>query len=464
MDFRTTPVPELANQVRAGSVSARELAAHALERVSALDSRVNAFVAVDGDRALEQAAAVDQIVATGGDPGPLAGVPIAVKDSEDAAGYRTTQGSVLLADAPAAVHDSALVARLRAAGAVVVGKTNLPEFAWMGHTTNALFGTTNNPWRLDHSAGGSSGGSAAAVAAGMVPLATGSDGGGSIRIPSACCGLSGLKPSHGRVPGKGTDAGWLGLSTKGVIARRIEDVVTALDAVVGPDPTDLRSLPRPEANWRDVLREPRLPARIAWSPTLGYAGVDREVAEIAERVVATLEGLGTDVVEPGRIFENDPLEDWLTIVKACLLRSLAPHRSRWDEVTPLLVALARSAEPVTASDLVAALDRCHAMNLRLVEVFHKVRLLATVTTAAPAPPNSLGGKGVVNGEVVADWVRTTYPFNMTRSPAATVCAGLTADGVPVGIQLIGPQHGDLVVLRSAAALEHVVGFDALAPC
>src|SRR5579862_5689763 len=188
MDFRTTPVPTLANQVRAGSVSARALAAHALERVSALDSRVNAFVAlvnafvaVDGDRALEQAAAVDQIVATGGDPGPLAGVPIAVKDSEDAAGYRTTQGSVLLADAPAAVHDSALVARLRAAGAVVVGKTNLPEFAWMGHTTNALFGTTNNPWRLDHSAGGSSGGSAAAVAAGMVPLATGSDGGGSIR-------------------------------------------------------------------------------------------------------------------------------------------------------------------------------------------------------------------------------------------------------------------------------------------
>jgi aspartyl-tRNA(Asn)/glutamyl-tRNA(Gln) amidotransferase subunit A len=464
MDFRTTPVRELARQVREGAVAARELTAHALERIEALDPAVNAFVAVDAERALEQAAAVDQIVATGGDPGPLAGVPIGVKDSEDAAGYRTTKGSMLLADAPPAVRDSVLVGRLRAAGGVVVGKTNLPELAWAAHTTNALFGTTNNPWKLDHSAGGSSGGSAAAVAAGMVPLATGSDGGGSIRIPASCCALSGMKPSQGRVPAGGSEGmGWLGLSAKGVLGRKIEDVVAALDVVVGPEATDLRSLPRPEANWRDALVEPGVPARVAWSPALGYTEADGEVLSVCERAVSALDGLGADVVEVDAVFDADPMDDWLVIVGARLLHTLEPHRARWDVVTPLLVSFVRSAREVPATRLVEALDRCHALNLRLVELFHQVRLLVVPTTAGAPPPNALGGRGVVNGVVDPNWVRFTYPFNMTRSPAATVCAGLTQDGLPVGLQLIGPQHADLAVLRSAAALEAAIGFDTLAP-
>lgn len=463
MDFRTLGVVELAAQVRDGTLSAREVAAAAIERIEALNPAVNAFVAFDGERAMEQAAAVDQLVTTGTDPGPLAGVPIGVKDGEDAAGYRTTHGSALLADAPAARCDSALVARLRAAGAVVVGKTNLPELAWTAHTTNALFGTTKNPWHLEHSAGGSSGGSAAAVASGMVPLATGSDGGGSIRIPSACCGLSGVKPSHGRVPTGGGSAGWLGLSSKGVLGHRVEDVVTALDAVVGPEPTDLRSLPRPEASWRDALREPRVPARVAWCPGLGYTDVDESVLRVAEQAVATLEELGAEVVEVGAVFDSDPLDDWLAIAGTCLLRTLGPHEHRWNEVTPVLVSLVEHARSLPALRLVEALDRCHALNLALVELFRDVRLLVTATTAGPPPPNALGGKGVVNGFVDPNWVRLTYPFNMTRSPAATVCAGLTRDGLPVGVQIVGPQHGDLVVLRSAAALELAVGFDALAP-
>ncbi|MGH9099335.1 MAG: amidase, partial [Acidimicrobiales bacterium] len=207
-----------------------------LERIDALNPGLLAFVTLDEDRALEQAGAVDQLVASGADPGPLAGVPIGVKDNEDAAGYPTTFGSTLFATAPPALHDSVLVARLRAAGAVVVGKTNLPELAWTAHTSNTLFGTTCNPWTRDHSAGGSSGGSAAAVAAGMVPLATGSDGGGSIRIPASCCALSGFKPSRGRVPAGGTrGAGWLGLSSKGLLGRTIRDAVVALDSVIGPE-------------------------------------------------------------------------------------------------------------------------------------------------------------------------------------------------------------------------------------
>ena len=464
MDFRTVEVGELARRVRSKEVSAREVVTASLERIEATNAALLAFVAVDAERALEQAGAVDQLVAAGGDPGPLAGVPIGVKDAEDAAGYRTTHGSMALATAARAVHDSALVARLRAAGAVVVGKTNLPEFAWTAHTSNTLFGTTRNPWSPDHSAGGSSGGSAAAVAAGMVPLATGSDGGGSIRIPSSCCALSGVKPSHGRVPtADPRGAGWLGLSTKGVLGRTVADVVTALDAVVGPEPADLLSLPRPETSWLDALVDPRVPARVAWSPALGYTEVDRSVLAVAERVLGVLDELGADIVEVGTVFDEDPLDDWLAIVCTCLLRTLEPHESRWGTMTPVLVSMAEHARSLPALRLVRALDRCHLMNLRLVELFRDVRLLVTPTTAGAPPPNALGGKGIVNGVVDPNWVRLTYPFNMTRSPAATVCAGLTDAGLPVGVQLVGPQHGDLVVLRSAAALERAIGFTATAP-
>lgn len=467
VDFRRLGLEELSGRVRRGELSAREVAAHALDRIEALNPWCNAFVAVDGDRALEQAAAVDQMVAAGADPGPLAGVPIGVKDNEDAAGYRTTHGSVLLADASVAVHDSPHVARLRAAGCVVVGKTNLPEFAYSATTTNALFGTTRNPWETRRSAGGSSGGSAAAVAAGMVPLATGSDGGGSIRIPSACCGLSGMKPSLGRVPAGGPEGpGWLDLSTKGPIARRMADVVAALDVVVGPEPTDLRSLPRPEASWPAVLDEPRVPVQVGWAPTLGYAEVDREVLAICERAVGVLESLGATVVEVDPVFDDDPVGPWLTVVGACTARTLGPllegHPDR-QRVDPLLAAIAEHARSTTAVELVRALDTAHQLNLRLVSLFHGVRLLVTPTTAAAAPPLELEGAGLVNGRPDVNWVRFTYPFNMTRSPAATVCAGFTAEHLPVGVQLVGPQHGDLVVLRSAAALEQALDLDTVAP-
>ena len=466
LDFRRIPVAALAELVRGGEISAREVTAHALEQIERLNPEVNAFVAVDGERALEQAAAVDQIVAAGGEPGPLAGVPLAVKDVEDAAGYRTTHGSALLADAPAAVADSHLVGRLRAAGCVVVGKTNTPEFAWTGHTTNAHFGATRNPWNLQHSPGGSSGGSAAAVAAGMVPLATGSDGGGSIRIPSACCGLSGMKPSLGRVPSGGAEPPeWPDLSTPGPIARRMADVVLALDTVVGPEPTDLRSLPRPDPRWTTALADAHVPVKVAWSPTLGYAPVDREVLAQCERGLAALESLGVEIVEVDRIFDEDPLERWLTLAGAYIMRTVEPLRNRpgWDRFDPVLASLVDRARSTTALELLTIVDECHRMNLRLVQLFRDVRLLVTPTTAGVAPPIALSGRGRINGELDSNWVRFTYPFNMTRSPAATVCVGLSDDGLPVGLQLVGPQHADVVVMRSAAALESALDFDEVAP-
>jgi aspartyl-tRNA(Asn)/glutamyl-tRNA(Gln) amidotransferase subunit A len=467
MDFRREALTDLATEVRAGKRSAHDLVVHALERIEALDPRVNAFVAVDEDGALAAAAAIDEAVAAGDDPGPLAGIPIGVKDLDDATGFVTSHGSAVFAGGPAADADSPLVARLRAAGCVVVGKTNTPELGWKGDTDNATFGPTCNPWNLAHSPGGSSGGAAAAIAAGMVPLATGSDGGGSIRIPSSCCGLSGMKPSLGRIPSGGPHGSdWHDLSTKGPMARRIVDVVTALDVAVGPDPTDLRSLPRPEASWPAALEGAQLPTKVAWSPTLGYAPLDDEVRARCEDALGRLESLGVEVVEIETVFEEDPVRDWLTLAIAYNLRTLVPYRGTalWEKVDPLLAAqLDWAADHVSAVDVVRAQDACHTLNLRLVEIFRDVRLLLTPTCAAPPPLRTLEGQGLINGEIDANWVRFTYPFNMTRSPAASVCTGLSSDGLPVGIQLVGPQHADLVVIRSAAALEAAIGFDEVAP-
>jgi aspartyl-tRNA(Asn)/glutamyl-tRNA(Gln) amidotransferase subunit A len=466
-DFRTISLAELSQSVRSKATSAREVTQAALDAIDRLNPHYNAFVALDHERALANAAALDERIAAGHDPGPLAGVPLGVKDNQDAIGFTTTNGSPLHADDPAARTDTPFVARLRAAGCIVVGKTNTPEFAWCANTTNAVFGPTVNPFSPGHGPGGSSGGSAAALAAGMVPLATGSDGGGSIRIPSSVCGLSGMKPSLGRVPAGGPTApGWLDLSTAGPMARRIADITTALDVVVGPDPTDLRALPRPEASWLAALDHAHVPVQVTWAPTLGYATVDAEVMALCEAAVATLESLGAEVTTVDTVFDCDPVDDFLTLMGACQLRTMRPlmDHPRWEESDPVLRMIVEAATGTTGEEVINILDRFHVMNLRLVELFHGSRILVTPTCAGPAPLlDSLNA--LVNGEEVANWVQFTYPFNMTRSPAATVCAGLTSAGLPVGLQLIGPQHGDLVVLRTAAALEAALGAtgDVLAP-
>jgi aspartyl-tRNA(Asn)/glutamyl-tRNA(Gln) amidotransferase subunit A len=275
-----------------------------------------------------------------------------------------------------------------------------------------------------------------------------------------------MKPSLGRVPTGGSAApDWHHLSTKGVLARRLADVVAALDVVVGPDPTDLRSLPRPEASWIAALDDPRPPRRVAWSPTLGYAEVDAEVLAICERAVETMASLGTEVVEIDSLFDADPADEWLTLAGVYNLRTHAEvmETDAWKLVDPILAAVIESAASKTGLEVVRAEDACHALNLRLVELFHDVRLLITPTTAGAPPPRSLGGAGMVNGKTDFNWVKFTYPFNMTRSPAASICARLTSSGLPVGLQLVGPQHADLVVLRSAAALEAAIGFETLAP-
>ena len=466
MDFRRTTVADLAQQVCDRTLSARETTTAALDNIERLDGDLGAFVAVDGEAALAEARAVDERIAAGEDVGPLAGVPLAVKDLEDATGYVTSRGSAAFAGGPAATSDSALVERLRAAGCVVVGKTNTPELGWKPDTVNPTFGATRNPWALDRSAGGSSGGSAAAVAAGLVPLATGSDGGGSIRIPCSATGLTGLKPSLGRVPSGGAaPPDWPNLSTRGPITRVARDLALVLDAVVGPEPTDLVSLPLPETSWSRSLVDLHAPLRVIWSPTLGYARPDAEVLAACEAAVGRLETAGTEVVLVDDVFPADPIDDWLSLVGVYCLRVLEPFRSDpavWDRVDPGLAGLVAYAEAgVTAAQFARALDACHRLNVRLVELFHGAQLLLTPTVAGQLPP--VDGLGTIDGQPDANWVRYTYPFNMSRSPAGTVCAGFTADGLPIGLQVIGPQHADVAVLRAVALLEDLLALDPIAP-
>ncbi len=465
MDFRTTTVAALAADVSAKRTSARELVTSALARIEEIDPRVNAFVAIDGERALADAGAIDARLAAGEDIGPLAGIPIGVKDLEDAAGFRTTQGSAVYGDAPIATLDSPLVERLKAAGCIVIGKTNTPELGHKADTINPLFGATCNPWDLSRSAGGSSGGSAAAVAAGLVPLCTGSDGGGSIRIPASVCGLSGMKPSLGRVPMGGAKApGWGDLSTKGPMARTVRDITLALDAVVGPDATDLRSLPMPDTSWSRSLNELNAPRKVGWAPTLGYAKVDREVLAICESALRELEALGTEVVLVDPVFDVDPVRAWITLAMAGNERALGHLRGTpdWERLDQGHVALidAFGARP-SGAEVLAAFDDCHTANVRLVELFHQVPLLLTPTVAGQV--GACGAQGTIDGEESLAWVAFTYPFNMTRSPAGTVCAGFTEGGLPVGLQVVGPQHGDVVVLRALALLEDALAIDRLAP-
>ncbi len=250
------------------------------------------------------------------------------------------------------------------------------------------------------------------------------------------------------------------------MARRIADVVTALDVAVGPDPTDIRSLPRPEASWPAALEGAMAPAKVAWSPTLGYAPLDDEVRALCEVAVERLESLGTEVVEIEVVFDEDPVRDWLTLAVAYNLRTLAPvpgHRG---------VGTGRPA-PGRAGGLgggasVGPRHRAGPGRLPHVEpppggAVPRRPAAADADLRGPPPPRALEGQGLINGEPEPNWARFTYPFNMTRSPAASVCAGLTTDGLPVGIQLVGPQHADLVVIRSAAALEAAIGFDDVAP-
>jgi Asp-tRNA(Asn)/Glu-tRNA(Gln) amidotransferase A subunit family amidase len=464
MDVRDIRLADLSRLIRRRELAAAELVEHALRRLEEVNSQVNAFVDWDGDRALAEARTIDERLVRGDHVGPLAGIPIGVKDLEDAAGFRTTHGSALEADAPPATADSLQVARLRAAGCVVIGKTNAPEYGHKAVTDNRVFGPTRNPWSLDHSAGGSSGGSAAAIASGIVPLATGSDGGGSIRIPAALCGLSALKPQQGRVPIPGPAAPGTGLMTvDGPMACRAADVAYVLDTVAGPHPCDPFSLPRQATSWHDHVVTAPAPPRVGWSPDLGFAEVDAEVMKVCESAVAALAAAGCDVIEVDGPFAEDPSLDFFRIWTVSRRKVLGHHEGtpEWDEIDPTLRTLITLGKDVTAVEHARTLDACYHVNASLAEVFARVPILLCPVNAGLTP--RIGADGTVNGTPDPYWTRFPGLFNMSRHPAGTVCAGFSAEGLPIGIQVVAPHFDEAGALATMAHLERVLGLGLVAP-
>ncbi len=461
MDFRSMTVQELATRVRERQVSAQEVVEHSLAVIETSNPSVNAFVALDPASSRSQAKRIDTLIAAGTDPGALAGIPIGVKDLEDAAGFVTTNGAAWRREHPVAQADSVLVARLRAAGCIVMGKTNTPEHGWTSETISPAFGATHNPAYPGRSAGGSSGGSAAAVAAGMVPLATGSDGGGSIRIPAALCGLSGFKPSQGRVPaGSPSAAPGSGLlSVKGPMTARIRDVAFVLDAVMGADAMDPFSLPAPANPWYPILAGyVAPPKRIVWS-TMGY-DVDPGVFATCEAALASIEAMGTEVVFVDTVFADDPVWTFLQLWSVYAQRVYEPLRGTpaWDTVDPGLRDTVQFAvDGVDAPTFASALDACYRYNaeIEICLLENGADLLLTPTVAGDTP--LLGHPGTIDAEERLDWVRYTYPCNLTRRPAGTVVAGHTPGGLPVGLQVIGRPLADLDVLRALCCFEDLLG-------
>jgi Asp-tRNA(Asn)/Glu-tRNA(Gln) amidotransferase A subunit family amidase len=445
---------EIAALIRDKQLSPVELTAALLSRIEALDPRLNAFRLVTA-AAARAAAREAEIAFRKREPlGPLHGVPMSLKDVLYTRGTRTTGGSRLFADL-VPEEDTVAVGRLKAAGAVVLGKTNTSEFGHKALTDNPLFGVTRNPWDVGRTPGGSSGGGAAAVAAGLGPVALGTDGGGSVRIPAAFCGLVGLKPSFGRVPLVPGFPGWEHVGTIGPLTRTVRDAAAVLDVISGGDDRDRASLPREAESYLGACDQPVRGLHVAWTPDLGYAAVDDSVAEICGNAAAQFEELGchVEVVNPG--WEN-PEEEFGTIVAAQFFAAWADELpAREADLDPSLVRFIRRGGAVTTRQYRAAMTKVESYWQEVVTFLARFDLLLTPTTAVP--PFALG-QGVpreIAGQEVSrlGWMPFTYPFNLTGQPAASVPAGWTADGVPVGLQIVGRRHAERTVLAAAAAFE-----------
>jgi aspartyl-tRNA(Asn)/glutamyl-tRNA(Gln) amidotransferase subunit A len=447
---------ELAQGLRARTISPVELMNATFARIDATHKDLNAVVVMyDRQRLLAEARAAETRIQSG-EARPLEGVPLGVKDLEDAEGLVTSHGSLPFKGNLAA-RDSVQVERLRRAGAIVVGKTNAPEFGYTAITKNLVYGVTRSPWNLERTPGGSSGGSSAAMAAGVLPLVTASDGGGSIRIPASFTGTFGLKPSFGRIP-RGPFDHWeyQDTSVVGPLTKTVEDAALFMDQVVGTSPWDPNSLPHPGISYLDSVRQ-GLPGkrRIAYSPDLGYAVVQSDIAAAVEDNVKVFEKLGHTVE---RIKGGPPMlgRDWAvlgTFELASQLYELLPERER-DFGRTFVTGVKMGWEMRPEGWGKAAKLRAQ-LNAWCVELFENYDLLVTPTVPYDAPPAGGPFPQETEGrpQVIAGVGSFTIPFNLSWHPAATMRIGLSKAGLPMGMQIVGPRHRDDLVLQAARAFE-----------
>jgi aspartyl-tRNA(Asn)/glutamyl-tRNA(Gln) amidotransferase subunit A len=460
---------DIADAVRGGTLSARDVLEEHLARIERIDPDLNSVCFLDADAARTRADEVDRAVAAGDDPGPLAGVPMGVKELASVRGWPETHASVVYKDAIAEADDTE-VSRLRDAGAVLVGLTTASEHGAVSFCNTPLHGITRNPWNTDRTSGGSSGGSAAAVAAGLFPACTGSDGGGSIRIPAAYSGLPGMKTTYGLT---GTGPGPFSFSqtsVRGPMVRSVRDAARYLDVVTGPTLTDPVSLPKPEpfepAIAGDGALELLRGKKVAWSATLGYASTDPAVERcVRDAAEVLIETAGLELVEVDASFPK-PGTSWTVL---STINDMAVHyedmRDHVEDLTDVMRLAVSSYEHLKPEIVLKAVRGRLATVAAGARVFEGIDMLLTPTTPVPAFAAEGQLSGIVNDKEVSLMglsAAFTAPFNLTGQPAMSIPVGFV-DGLPVALQVVARRLDDVSCLAAAAVLEQAHPWPKLAP-
>ncbi len=447
----------IADLVRGGELSAKEVLETFAERIEEHNETLVSFVHLDLDGARARAAEIDSAVASGEDPGPLAGVPVGIKDLENVAGMPTTKGSVPYKD-NIATRDAVQTQRLRNAGAVIVGKTHSPEFGSTAYTRTFLNGTARNPWNLERTPGGSSGGSSSAVAAALIPIGSASDGGGSIRIPASYTGLVGAKCTFGRIPtGDAPDSSYT--SVAGCVSRSVRDTARYWDCVVGSHERDAHSLPHPGFSYESVLDNTPTGLRATWSQDLGYGACGEEVAGIARAAAERLVEAANLTLVDRPVELKDMSAGWALLGAPGTWLNVKDYwPDRAEDFTPAVRAgVTMSEGRYNVREIARAIERRHQNNQRLAEIFEDVDIILTPTTATTAfraegpMPSKIDGRDVR----LMHTITFTYPFNVSLHPGVSVPCGFDSEGLPVGLQIVTRRLDDHVALQLAAAFEKV---------
>src|SRR5690242_12242175 len=454
-DLAGRPAFEVRGLVARREVSPVEVIEAALARVDRYNPAVNAVVTLN-PRARDDARDLERRLARGEEPGLLCGLPVGIKDVTPVAGLRTTYGSPVYRD-HVPEEDALIVQRFRAAGAVIVGKTNCPEFAAGGNTFNEVFGRTRNPWDPTRSAGGSTGGGAAALVTGMIALAEGTDLGGSLRIPASFCGVVGLRPSVGLVPTYPADWLWDTMQVEGPVARTAEDVALMLQAVAGPSPLSPLSQPTAGRNFVAAAAR-RLPQglRVAYCPDVAGIGIDPAIEQVCGNAVRGLRDLGVTVeeIELDLSFARKP---FLALRGLWFVAQMFPRLDKVDQFGPNVAGNIRAGLATTTHDLgVAEAARTRVWHL-FRELFQRFDHLVTPCMAVPPFPVEQNYPETVAGkkmETYVDWIAPTFVLSLTGLPVASVPCGLDPDGLPVGLQIVGKPQGEEAVLALASQVQH----------
>ena len=457
---------QLAALLQARDLSAREVMAAHLTRIHQVNPKVNAIVAkLDDEKCLALAAAADERAARGKPIPPLHGLPMAFKDLQPAVGFPCTFGSQIYKDA-FPEQDSVLVERLRNAGAIAIGKTNVPEFGMGSHTYNQVYGTTRNPYDLTRSAGGSSGGAGAALATGMLPLADGSDLGGSLRNPGNFNNVIGMRPSVGLIPSAPNPFPLLGFAVNGPLARTVADTAFLLSVMAGADPRDPSCYPSDPALFRGTLERDFRGARVAWCPDLGELPLDPRVRSVLDAQRATFESLGC-LVEDAHPDLSDADSIFLTIRGFRSAAVYGPLLARYrDLMKPEAIGEIEGGLALRSSDVAQAMIQ-HGQLLERVRLFQeKYEFIVCVVNQVPPFDATLDWPKTINGVEMTHyvaWMKSAYWMTVTFRPAISVPAGFTSDGLPVGLQIVGRYRNDMSVLQLAHAFEQATGFGSRRP-